>query len=197
MRIVTTRWGTKYSAFEVERLYSECRAWIDFDEFWCITDQSTPLHPDIQLLPIPPGEKYKGWWSKLYQFLFFTQGKTVSMDIDIHIRDRCEFQHHSSKLLMQLDPLAAYHPHKNIKYVNSSVVTYSGDHSWIWHKYDTEWQQIHAKYRGDQEWMWGELEENIDYHKPIFESYKWSAKQRGYSVMPIVNYHGQDVKGEL
>ena len=198
MRIVTTRWGTKYSAFEVERLYSECRAWCDFDSFVCITDQPEQLHANIETITFPEaGERYRFWWSKLLQFQIFTSGQTVSLDIDMHIRDRVEFQFRSNKLLMQLDPLAQYHPHKNIKYVNSSVITYQGDWSWITQKYNKEWRDIQARYRGDQEFMWGELQENIAYHKPIFESYKWSAKQRGYSTMPIVNYHGENVKGEL
>ena len=196
MRIITTRWGTKYSAFDVERLYSQCRAWCDFDQFVCITDQPEQLHPGIERIEFPSVPKYTTWWSKIIQFSLFTQGQSVSMDIDIHIRDRAEFQFSTNRLLMQLDPLAQYHPHKNIKYVNSSVITYEGDWSWITEKYNASWQDIQARYRGDQEWLWGDHQDRIAYHTPIFESYKWSAKQRGYSNMPIVNYHGEDAKAK-
>ena len=197
MRITTSRWGTKFTAFQVERLYAECKAWIDFDEFHVFTDQPEPLHPDIITHEIPKTEAYRSWWSKLLQFETFTQGKTVSLDIDLHIRDRCEFQFSDQYLLAQLDPLAQYHPHKNIKYINSSFVTYEGDFSWIHDKYMADWKHIQYRYRGDQEFMWGEYQENFRYHKPLFESYKWSAKSKGYSTMPIVNYHGEDVKKDV
>lgn len=197
MRIVCSRVGSKYSVFQVERLYSECRAWLDFDEFWCVTDGEEPLHPDIKTVTIPKGEQWRTWWSKIYQFECFKEGKTVSLDIDCHIRDSVVFQFSTDHLLMQKDPLALYHPHKDIKYVNSSVITYDGDFSWVSNKYLSDWQNFHRRYRGDQEFMWGELRENIRYHSPIFESFKWAARDRGYSTLPIVNYHGEDVKASV
>jgi hypothetical protein len=194
MRITVSRWGNKYTAFQLERLYAECKAWIDFEEFHVFTDQTTPLHPNIIVHEIPKTEALRSWWSKLLQFKTFTQGDTVSLDIDIHIRDKCQFDFHSNKILAQLDPLAQYHPHKNIKYINSSFFTYSGDWSWVYEKYMADWKHIQYRYRGDQEFMWGEYEESFAYHKPLFESYKWSAVKKGYSEMPMVNWHGEDVK---
>ncbi|QDP62435.1 MAG: hypothetical protein Unbinned3585contig1000_3 [Prokaryotic dsDNA virus sp.] len=197
MRITCSRWGTKFSAFQVERLYSECRAWMDFDEFHVFTDQPEPLHPNIIRHEIPKSEAYRSWWSKLLQFKEFTSGKTLSLDIDIHIRDRVEVQFSESYMLAQLDPLSSYIPEKNVKYINSSFLTYDGDFGWVHDKYMADWKNIQHRYRGDQEFMYGEYKENFRYHKPVFESYKWSAKQKGYSEMPIVNFHGEDVKKDL
>jgi len=197
LRITCSRWGTKFSAFQVERLYSECRAWMDFDSFHVFTDQPEPLHSDITVWDIPKHEAYRSWWSKLIQYKHFTEGKTLSLDVDLHIRDRCEFQFSKDYLLAQLDPLAEYIPSKKVKYINSSFVTYEGDFSWIHDKYMADWKNIQYRYRGDQEFMWGEYAENFRYHKPMFESYKWSAKKTGYSKMPIVNFHGEDVKKDL
>ena len=194
MKITCSRWGTKFSAFDVDRLHSECKAWIDFDEFHCFTDQPEPLHPNIITHQIPKSEAYRSWWSKLLQFKEFTTGKTLSLDIDIHIRDKVEVQFSESYMLAQLDPLALYIPSKNVKYINSSFLTYNGDFSWVHDKYIADWKHIQMRYRGDQEFMWGEYQENFRYHKPVFESYKWSAKKTGYSQMPIVNYHGEDAK---
>jgi len=197
MRITCSRWGTKFSAFDIDRLHSECRAWIDFNEFHCFTDQPEPLHSDIIVHKIPKDEAYSSWWSKLLQFKTFTEGKTLSLDVDLHIRDRCEFQFSKDYLLAQLDPLADYIPSKKVKYINSSFVTYEGDFTWIHDKYIADWKHIQQRYRGDQEFMWGMFAENFKYHKPMFESYKWSAKQKGHSHMPIVNYHGEDAKRDL
>jgi len=194
-RITCARWGTLYSAFQVERLYAECRAWIDFDEFHVFTDQKDELHPNIITHEIPKTEAYRSWWSKMLQFKTFTQGTTLSLDIDMHIRDSVEFKFSRDYLLMQLDPLAQYMPHKNVKYVNSSVITYEGDFSWVHDKYFSEWATNHKKYRGDQEFMWGEYEESIRYHPPVFESYKWESRERGYAIKPLVNFHGHDMKG--
>ena len=86
---------------------------------------------------------------------------------------------------------------KNVKYINSSFLTYNGDFSWVHDKYIADWKNIQIRYRGDQEFMWGEYKENFRYHAPVFESYKWSAKKKGHSHMPIVNHHGEDVKKDL
>ena len=86
-RITCARWGKLYSAFQVERLYAECRAWIDFDEFHVFTDQKDQLHPNITTHQIPQTEAYRSWWSKMLQFKTFTQGTTLSLYIDMHIRD--------------------------------------------------------------------------------------------------------------
>ena len=195
--ITCARWGTLYSAFQVERLYAECRAWIDFEEFHVFTDQPQQYHPDIHVHQIPKTDAYRSWWSKMLQFKTFTQGTTLSLDIDMHIRDRVEVQFSKDYLLMQLDPLAQFHPHKNIKYVNSSVIAYDGDFSWVHDKYFADWRNIQQRYRGDQEFMWGEYWNNIRYHPPVFESYKWEARARGYALLPMVNYHGADVKGAV
>ena len=194
MRITVARMGTKFSAFQIERLYAECRAWCDFDEFHVFTDQPEQLHPNITVHKIVPSEHNKRWWIKLLQFKTFTVGPTVSLDIDIHLRDRVYFDFNNNKLLMQRDPLAQYHPHKNIEYVNSSFITYNGDWSWIYNKYMGDWKTFQQRYRGDQEFLWGECRENIAYHKPLFESYKWESRARGYCLKPMVNFHGEDVK---
>ena len=195
MRICCARWGTKFSQFQVERLYAQCRAWIDFDEFHVFTDQPEQYHSDIQVHQIPQSAAYRSWWSKMLQFRTFTQGDTVSLDIDMHIRDRVEFKFSTTHLLMQIDPLATYHPHKNIKYVNSSMITYSGDFSWVHDRYASDWSNVQQRYRGDQEFMWGEYQKNIRYHPPVFESYKWESRARGYALKPMINFHGEDVKG--
>lgn len=194
MRITVARMGTKFSAFQIERLYAECRAWIDFDEFHVFTDQAQPYHKAITVHRVTANDTNRRWWVKLLQFREFTQGATVSLDVDMHIRDSVQFDFNNNKLLMQKDPLAQYHPHKNIEYVNSSFITYTGDCSWIYNKYMSDWKKYQQKYRGDQEFLWGECRENIAYHKPMFESYKWESRQRGYALKPMVAYHGEDVK---
>jgi len=195
--ITCARWGTLFTAFQIERLYAECRAWIDFDEFHVFTDQPQHYHSDIHVHTIPNSHAYHSWWSKMLQFKTFTQGTTLSLDVDMHIRDVPQLMFNKDYLLMQLDPLAQYRPDKNVKYVNSSLITYEGDFSWVHDKYFADWKKIQQRYRGDQEFMWGEFQERIRYHPPVFESYKWEARERGYALKPIVNYHGADVKKDL
>lgn len=104
-RIVTMKWGTLFTAQEVNVLHRACRANARqaFD-FICLTDDGAGLDPDIRVLPLPeiglaPEEWYlPGVWPKLSLYMADLHGLTgrcLFIDLDMMIlRDLDAFLDH-------------------------------------------------------------------------------------------------------
>lgn len=194
MRIVVVKTGNKYTALQVERLYAQCRAWLQFDEFLCYTENPLGLTGEIRVENIPTRPSYQGWWGKLYQFAVPSEVPTLYLDIDVQIRGGFHLDL-TDRIQAPLDPLAVYKPERGVEYINSSVMYWSGDKTEIFGhyiQYANHWQ---SKYRGDQEYLWGEHRNLLQYMPGITESFKWgTGRSAGYGTQPIVLYHGEDVK---
>ena len=202
MRIFTVKQGTSYTAFDVDRIHTGARAWIEqAHSFHCITDDNTGLANafGIDCVRLPNEPALRGWWSKLFQFNLVSDEPTLYFDLDVALRSPLwQLGDASAKIGMPLDYLAAYRPERNIEYTNSSIMFYQGDYSDIFRNYMDNWQDIQKQYRGDQEFLWGEYRDRIEYlPKGISESYEWAAKPRGYATTPVVIYHGKSAKKDL
>lgn len=86
LNVICVKWGDKYSANHVNRLYRmvEKNLTIPF-EFHCYTDDDTNIIPWINIIPIE--EEYERWWNKLYLFKkgLFT-GPCLYLDLDVVIQ---------------------------------------------------------------------------------------------------------------
>lgn len=105
--ILCMKWGQKYSAEYVNRLYSMVKRNLTLPfSMICLTDDSQNIHPDIQCYPLipldlPSGLPERGW-NKLTTFsadLYGLEGKALFLDIDIVIIDNidCFFTHQTSR----------------------------------------------------------------------------------------------------
>jgi len=88
MNIVCVKWGTKYSAEYVQKLYNMVSRNMKIPfEFYCYTDNNTGLE-NIQTIPIESG--LEGVWPKLDLLNLFTQGETIYLDLDVVILNPLE-----------------------------------------------------------------------------------------------------------
>jgi len=93
--VLCMKWGDKYGADYVNRLYGMVRRHLRGDfRFVCLTDQAEGIRPEVACLPIPdlalpPGLPERGW-KKLTTFeadLHGLRGTALFLDIDIVIVD--------------------------------------------------------------------------------------------------------------
>lgn len=108
--VICMKWGTKYGAEYVNRLYNMVKrhTTVPF-KMVCLTDDSSGIDAAVQCLPIPPldlpaGSPERGW-NKLSTFepeLYGLQGNALFLDIDIVIIDNidCLFEHAGDFLII-------------------------------------------------------------------------------------------------
>jgi hypothetical protein len=90
INIYTVKWGTKYSARHVNRIYEQCEEHITHQfELFCITEDGEGLYGDIKVIPFPEGNYYEKWWNKLYLFerdVVSQTGEKMFLDLDVIIQ---------------------------------------------------------------------------------------------------------------
>ncbi len=103
--VICMKWGTKYPAEYVNRLYNMVSRNLTLDfQMVCLTDDDTGIIPEVKCYPIPelnlPNNLPERGWKKLTTFkpeLYDLKGTALFLDIDIVIVDNidCFFTHKS------------------------------------------------------------------------------------------------------
>lgn len=96
--ILCMKWGTKYDARYVNRLYHMVRRHLSVPfTFICLTDRSEGIHPDVVCYPIPelnlPDGLPERGWKKLVTLgadLYGLQGTALFLDLDVVIIDNID-----------------------------------------------------------------------------------------------------------
>lgn len=96
--IICMKWGTKYEAEYVNRLYRMVSRHLTLPfKMVCLTDDSTGIYPEISCYPIPelnlPPNLPERGWKKLTTFkpdLYGLKGTALFLDIDIVIVDNID-----------------------------------------------------------------------------------------------------------
>ena len=85
--IICVKFGAKYSADFVNKLYSDCKDSCSNFEFYCYTENSEGINPDINIID-PVGPVLKGVWNKLALFSkeFPIKGKNIFLDLDVFVQ---------------------------------------------------------------------------------------------------------------
>jgi len=149
--IVTVKFGTKYSSNFVNKLYNDIKLkCTDAFEFYCYTDDSTDIDPNITIINNFSSPTLKGVWNKLRLFdeAMPMLGKTIFLDLDTLINDdiihRLNGGHDWSKLTV----INELHKVKKVYgrlsnydvHINSSVMTWDASNSDIhkvWKHFNT------------------------------------------------------------
>jgi len=123
-RVVCIKWGTKYPAYYVNRLYNGVRRHLQGDlRFICMTDDPTGIQPGVETIPIPNEpyaesvrlelltSKRQGAFGKISLFkpgLFSGKGAILGFDLDVVITGTLDelFEHAPGRVCMRHDWLA-------------------------------------------------------------------------------------------
>ena len=96
--ILCMKWGTKYGADYVNRLYNMVKRHLTLPfKMVCLTDRTEGIDPNVQCFPIPPldlpaGSPERGW-NKLSTFepdLYGLTGNALFLDLDVVIVDNID-----------------------------------------------------------------------------------------------------------
>ncbi|MCY4046443.1 MAG: hypothetical protein OXE99_15380 [Cellvibrionales bacterium] len=153
VNVVCLKWGDKYPAEYVNRLYRMVNKHLTLPfDFYCITENTKGLYSEVQVIPLPFEEGLTGWWYKLQLFKkgnYGIEGKILFMDLDTVIVNNIDalFQYPDDKFLIIKDLQKG-------KIYNSSVFCFeSGYFAYVWDQFEQDKQAIMARLYGDQDWI--------------------------------------------
>lgn len=207
--VLCMKWGTKYGAEYVNRLYNMVKrhTTVDF-KFVCLTDRTEGIYPEVECFPIPPlalpeGSPERGW-NKLSTFepdLYGLTGNLLFLDLDVVIVDNIDgfFTHPGDFLII--------HDWKRPWRVtgNSSVYRFKlGAFPEILSYFRENFDEISHKFRNEQEYLswYVDQQQKLSYWPAAWcKSYKYHCLQKlplAYFKPPvkpqdakIIVFHGE------
>ena len=202
INVVCLKWGAKYGAEYVNRLYTAvCRHTTKPLRFWCFTDDAQGILPAVQIEPLKYSQRLDSWWNKINLF---------SRDLPINPGERIFYIDLDTLVTDNIDPLLTdevpdiivlkdfYHGIANSAgRIGSGLMSWRhGQYDFIWDRFiaDPEAAIKSAHPHGDQRW----IEDNIQawYHwQDLFPGRVVSFKMHCQQGLPpgtsIVCYHGK------
>lgn len=153
VKIICLKWGNKYPAEYVNRLYRMINNHLTIPfEFYCVTDNSDGLYPEVNILDLEIEEGLKGWWYKLQLFkkdFYGLTGQAMFLDLDVVIINNIDalFETHKNDFMIirDLKPGLVY---------NSSVFKLElGSKAHVWEEFLSDKESIISRMHGDQDWI--------------------------------------------
>ena len=187
--VVCLKWGNKYSADYVNKLYNMVKRNLTIDyEFVCFTENSAGIDKNIRIEPLPPIPA-TGWWFKPY---FMSdkiplRGTLLYLDLDLIVFEN-------------IDKLFSFKPEKdfviirdfnrqvrkNWDRVNSSVFRLKiGARYNAYEQFLKERESIVRRMPGDQDWMYRYCKPYEYWPDEWIQSYKW--EMRGRDTLGVIN----------
>ena len=155
INVICMKWGTKYSAKDVNILYSMVSRRLTLPyRFVCLTDNKQGIRPEVECFAIPeikvPKHKDISPWRKLAMFsnkIEDLEGKALFMDLDIVILDNIDcFFTYSDKFT-----IIENWTQKGKGIGNSSVYCFTiGAHSDVLDYYKENVEEVTTKYSNEQ-----------------------------------------------
>lgn len=153
VKIICLKWGTKYPAEYVNRLYRMVNKHLTIPfEFYCITENTEGLYSEINILDLILEEGLKGWWYKLQLFkkdFYGLSGQAMFLDLDVVITANIDalFKVNPEDFVIIKDLQAG-------KIYNSSVFKLKlGTQTHVWDSFLADKESIISRMHGDQDWI--------------------------------------------
>lgn len=153
VKIVCLKWGTKYPAEYINRLYRMVNKHLSLPfEFYCLTDNTDELDSNIRVLDLELESGLKGWWYKLQLFkhdFYGLSGQAMFLDLDVVITGSID-----SLFEFNADDFVIIKDLQQGKIYNSSVFKLQlGSQTHIWDSFIKDKAGIVKRMHGDQDWI--------------------------------------------
>jgi len=195
LNVVCVRWGSKYPAHYIDRLYNSVEQNLPRDlnyQFYCITDDPPP-----GVIPILPANEWGTWWQKMNMFNsdIMPPGKTLYLDLDVVITGSLEplIRSVAAQPLIMVENFS---PNKAHCAHNSSVMLFDPSDFRIDILHDTfedNADRAMEKLHGDQCAIWRILRDDIaNFDARHVVSYKYHCRGKGLPAdARVVIFHGK------
>lgn len=191
MRIVCVlKTGGEFLPAHVNVLLHACRRWFRGHDFICLTDA-----PALDCKVVPFKTNLPGWWAKMELFDSFRDGETLYFDLDTIIRGGSGAFMESLAAAGDFAILRdVYRGSVDKHAMQSSLMFWRGDHSWIWESFKKKGQ---GHLRGDQDFLEFAFREAgrlptyfQDFTQDVASFKAHIDGQKAPSKAPIVCFHG-------
>lgn len=181
VNIVCLKWGNKYPAEYVNRLYQMVSNNISIPyRFVCLTEDSYGITDGIETKPIAIDPDLRGWWYKLQLFqreLHDLKGPTLFLDLDVVIVDNIDelfyFKKNDFCIIKDL---------QSDNLFNSSVFRLNvGSRPDVWEDFQKNKLSIVKRLYGDQDWVSEKITEPALWPKEWVVSFKKQCDARSKS----------------
>lgn len=194
--IVCIKYGTKYSAEYVNKLFSMIKRHCNYEySFVCITDNFEGLNSEIKAVPLHTYKDIHGWWYKTFLFdpSYELTGSILFIDLDVVI-------------INDIDKFFDYEPEEfcisrgfsknNKQGMNSSCFRFNaGTHQYIFDDFMKDKTNIMKRLHGDQDWIQEKVSDFKFWPEEWLMSYKWDMlknKELNYeNSTSIAVFHGE------
>jgi len=181
--VVCLKYGNKYSASYVNRLYNMVQRNLTLDyEFVCFTEDATGLDARIRVESLALVKGIEGWW---YKPMFFNpalplNGTILFLDLDVVIFRNIDtlFTYKPGEFLIIRD--FNRHIFKEYKKFNSSVFRLTvGQHSHVYENFIKDSRRICRQFKGDQDWIYAQVTKDFSFWPTEWiQSYKWEMRSK-------------------
>lgn len=182
LNVVCLKWGTKYSADYVNRLFHMVgRNMTRPFRFYCLTEDPARLDAGIVPLALEISPDLTGWWYKLALFredFFGLSGNILYLDLDVVIVDNIDF-------LADLpgEFLIIRNWSRNLMW-NSSVMRFAaGRYAPVWQRFVDNTEGVMRTCHGDQEWIFACVPEAGNWPADKIVSYKKSLDSKAFPFL--------------
>lgn len=181
VNVVCLKWGTKYPAEYVNRLYRMVKSHLHRPfRFFCMTEDASGLVEGVEILPLQETGLH-GWWYKLSLFqqdFHGLEGDLIYLDLDVVIVDSIDFLADQSG-----DFLIIRNWSRNLMW-NSSVMRFRiGGYAFIWEQFLARQQDIMERLNGDQEWIFECVPGAGNWPDKRIVSYKKSMDSKAFPLL--------------
>lgn len=91
--VIVVKWGNKFTAEHVNRLYRMAKKNITLPfNFYCYTEDSTDIYDEVKIKPLDESLKLEKWWWKLTLFKQndLSNGINLFLDLDVIIQNNID-----------------------------------------------------------------------------------------------------------
>tara|TARA_B100001250_G_C19712544_1_gene749870 strand:+ start:314 stop:985 length:672 start_codon:yes stop_codon:yes gene_type:complete len=203
INFVCLKWGTKYSADFVNKLYGMCSRNFKGFDFHCMTEDPTDIRSEVNIIPLPEDDLERWWWKMwLFNEEWMTLDNGVFLDLDLIIQKPFKPAFANNMSLLYTDWIDVKQMHKDIlgdryKYcdLNSSIMSWNIDtkRNNIWEEFSEYKERIISLFRGIDNYLCNRHSININ-HYPNNIAHSYWTTNRTWKDVPVILFDYEDDK---
>jgi len=203
INFICLKWGDKYSAEFVNKLYAMLSRHYDNFTLHCITEDATEVNSNIEIIPLPNDNLEKWWWKMwLFNEEWMTLDNAVFLDLDLIIQKPFKLLFGEKINFLYTDWINVNEMHKNIltdryKYcdINSSILSWNSStkRNIIWEDFIKYKDRIPKLFRGIDNYInYRHKEKYSLYNSGLAHSYWTTGKT--WADVPVILFDYEQTK---